>query len=75
MGIGGLSAATLATIATELNTFFAAQIAPQAATVNYLSANNSITIASLVRNGGTGVVQSTSQVAAPANGNRCDLRR
>ena len=69
MGIGGLSAATLATIATELNTFFAAQIAPQAATVNYLSANNSITIASLVRNGGTGVVQSTSQVAAPANGN------
>ena len=68
MGIGGLSAGTLATIAAELNTFFAAQLAPQAVNVNYLSANNSITIASLVRDGANGVIQTTSQVVAPANG-------
>jgi hypothetical protein len=37
MGIGGLSAGTLATIAAELNTFFATQLAPQAVNVNYLS--------------------------------------
>ncbi len=70
MGIGGLSAATLTTIAGELNAYFTStgQLAPQAVNVNYLSANNSITISSLVRNGAAGVIQTTSQVAAPANG-------
>ncbi len=67
MGIGGLSGATLATIAAELNTFFAAQLT-QAVNVNYLSANNAIPITGLVIDNPGAVVTTTSLVSGATNG-------